>query len=216
MRRISGLDALIARFRHRWETDRQYRAAMSGIIGLVVVVGMCSCMGIVSAVANGALTGGGFVAGVGGQQTGGGGVVQAIPSFPTPTFAPWTVPPQPAWSPIPNSQTPVPPTATVPAPPTATPAVCTGLCGHGTPNKWKYCTNACDAVVVQTNANVQVLVTITYPSSPTQVIQAPVQTDGSGNATLPFNGPHGSGTATVTLLMGTQNYTFTWPCQDHG
>lgn len=216
MRRISGLDALIARFRHRWETDRQYRAAMSGIIGVVVAVGMCTCMGIVSMVGNNALAGGGFIGGVGGQQTGGGGVAQAIPSFPTPTRAPWNVPATPVWSPVPNSQTPVPPTPTVPAPPTATPQSCTGVCAYGVPNPWKYCTSTCDRVVV-TGAppNALMLISITYPTS-SQPISGSPTADSNGNATFKFAGPHGSGTASISILIGTQTYTFTWPCSDGG
>lgn len=216
MRRISGLDALIARFRHRWETDRQYRAAMSGIIGLVVVVSMCGCMGIVSVMANGALTGGGFLAGTGGQQSGGGGVAQAIPSFPTPTRAPWNVPAPPMWSPVPNSQTPVPPTPTVPAPPTATTVTCNGLCGSGDPNPWKYCTNKCDAVIVSgAPPNGLLAISITYPTYSQPITGAPTA-DASGNATFKFSGPHGSGSATVSILAGTQSTTFSWSCSDGG
>lgn len=219
MRRISGLDALIGRFRHRWQTDRQYRAAMSGIIGLVVVVSMCGCMGIVSAMANGALTGGGFLAGSGGQQTGGGGAVQAIPSFPTPTLAPWSVPTTPGWSAVPDSQTPIPPTPTVPAPPTPTdqPQMCSNPCGYGTPSTWKYCTNRCDVVnVAALPPNTQVTITITYPSTPPQTIPGTLTTDGSGSGTFKFAGPHGNGTATILLVYNTQTINFTWQCSDGG
>ncbi|HEY7832932.1 MAG TPA: hypothetical protein VIG30_05130 [Ktedonobacterales bacterium] len=215
MRRISGLDALIRRFRERWETDPRYRAAMSGVIGLVVVISMCACMATVSVIANGALAGGGFTTGTGGQQTGGGGVVQAAPSFPTPTEPAWQVPATPVWSPVPDSQTPQPaPTEAPTATPTNTPTTSSGLSGTGSPDPWTYCPGGtkCDKVRIQTPAPGLVLITINYPSSPPTTITDSVTTDASGNATYRFAGPHGTGTASVTLLYGTQTFNFNQSC----
>src|SRR5579863_1957896 len=95
MQPANFLDLMLARFRHRWETDRQYRAAMSGVIGLVTLIGMCACMGVVSAFANGALTGTGLTQGPNGAPTTGPNgqvIVQGIPQFPTQTLPTWAVP----------------------------------------------------------------------------------------------------------------------------
>lgn len=220
MRRISGLDALIRRFRARWETDPRYRAAMSGVIGLVVVASMCACMALVSVVANNALAGGGFTNGTGGQQTGGGGVVQAAPSFPTPTFAPWQVAATPIWSPVPDSGTPVPtPTEAATATSTNTPTTSSGLSAQGFPNPWTVCSGStnCDKLVIQAPGSGQVQITITFQTSPsTPPIIDTVNADGGGNATYRFAGPNGKGTATVTLAYGpppdTLTDTFTQQC----
>jgi hypothetical protein len=56
----SFLDQLVDRFRHRWETDRQYRAAASGVLGLVVLIALCSCAGIVSSATSRVLADYGF------------------------------------------------------------------------------------------------------------------------------------------------------------
>jgi hypothetical protein len=116
--RISGLDEVVRRFQDRWETDRQFRAMLSGALGLVMVVALCACMGVVTTVANSAL------AGVNGNGSGsqnsntGTGKVNVPPSFPTTTVPPWQQSGPPAYTIIPNSQTPQPaPTH----PPTATP-----------------------------------------------------------------------------------------------
>ncbi len=110
--RLSWLDAVVYRFQHRWETNPQFRAAATGAIGLIVVIGMCSCMGITGAVANSVLAGAG--AGGGGSYglDTGTGKLAAPTAFPTYTLPPYTPGSVPAVSPIPNSQTPQPgPTA---------------------------------------------------------------------------------------------------------
>jgi hypothetical protein len=112
------LDVMIMRFRDRWETDRQYRAAMSGVLGLITIIVLCSCTGIVSATASSALASAGFGSGYGPDGTPVTGVdsLHAPPVFPTDTVPPWTPGTLPAAPPVPNSQTPIPvPTAT-PAP----------------------------------------------------------------------------------------------------
>jgi hypothetical protein len=119
--RFNALDRMIHRFQDRWETDRQFRAMFSGVLGLVMIVALCSCMGVVTTVANSALAGvsASRDSGTTSQNTNTGtGQIQALPTFPTATVPPWPQSGPPTYSIIPNSQTPV-PSATVP--PTATP-----------------------------------------------------------------------------------------------
>ncbi|HEY7340803.1 MAG TPA: hypothetical protein VH591_07980 [Ktedonobacterales bacterium] len=118
--RISMLEQAIRRFQDRWETNRQFRAMASGVIGLVMVVALCSCMGVVTTVANSALAG--FSAardsGSAGNTNTGTGLIKGVPTFPTATAPSWQQSGVPPYTIIPNSQTPVPqPTD----PPTATP-----------------------------------------------------------------------------------------------
>jgi hypothetical protein len=124
IRRPSWLDQWVYRFQHRWETNPQYRAAVSGVCGLVLIVLMCSCTGILATVTNSALAGAGGGNGSTGNTNTGAATVQAQATFPTMTIPPYTVSTIPAGN-IPNSQTPPPgPTATptdLPATPTDTP-----------------------------------------------------------------------------------------------
>jgi hypothetical protein len=118
--RLTWLDVLVYRFQHRWETNSQFRAAATGLIGLIVVIGMCSCMGVTGAVANRVLAGTGSGPGIPNLDTGTGklAAATAFPTYTVPASAPGAVPPV---GPIPNSQTPAPgPTATD-TPPPATP-----------------------------------------------------------------------------------------------
>jgi hypothetical protein len=121
--RISMLEQAIRRFQDRWETNRQFRAMASGVIGLVMIVALCSCMGVVTTVANSALAG--FSAardsGTTGNTNTGTGLIQGVPTFPTATVPAWQPGGVPPYSIIPNSQTPVPaptqqPTATTGGP----------------------------------------------------------------------------------------------------
>jgi hypothetical protein len=124
--RLSWLDGIVYRFQHRWETNPQFRAAATGAIGLIVVIGMCACMGISGLVANSVLAGGGG-AGVLNLDTGT-SKLAAPTAFPTDTVPPYAVGNVPAVSPIPDSQTPAPgPTATV----TTEPATPTDTAGGG-------------------------------------------------------------------------------------
>ena len=119
--RINALDRMIHRFQDRWETDRQFRAMLSGVLGLVMVVALCSCMGVVTTVANSALAGVSAARNSGGpsQNTNTGtGQIHALPTFPIATAPPLPQSGPPTYSVIPDSKTPV-PSATVP--PTATP-----------------------------------------------------------------------------------------------
>ena len=126
---------MIHRFQDRWETDRQFRAMFSGVLGLVMIVALCSCMGVVTTVANNTLAtvNAARDSGTTSKNTNTGtGQVQALPTFPTATVPPWPQSGPPTYGVIPNSQTPVPspsaePTAT--EMPTATP--CQTGCGGG-------------------------------------------------------------------------------------
>ncbi|WIG59572.1 MAG: hypothetical protein OJF49_002319 [Ktedonobacterales bacterium] len=55
MLRATWLDRIVHRFQHRWETNAQYRAAVSGVVGLVVILSMCACMGVMTTAANATL-----------------------------------------------------------------------------------------------------------------------------------------------------------------
>jgi hypothetical protein len=133
-RRISWLDNLVYGFQHRWETNPQYRAAVSGVAGLAMVLVLCACLGILTTVANAALAGFGVGNGnglLGTNDTGTGKLTagQKFPTAPPPTLPPGSV----AGGAIPNSQTPKPgPTAT-PTRPEATPTQPGGGGGGGGP-----------------------------------------------------------------------------------
>jgi hypothetical protein len=70
-RKPSWLDQWVARFQHRWETSSQYRAVVAAVCGLVLIVLMCSCTGILATVANAGLASfGGGGSGSGNTNTG--------------------------------------------------------------------------------------------------------------------------------------------------
>lgn len=125
VRQVSWLDSAVRRFEHRWQTNAQYRAAVSGVVALVFLLVICSCAGITSTVANSVLaSGGGSHVNTEGQT--GTGNLAASTAHPTYTLPPNSFNGLPAVSPIASSQTP-PPGATptdVPSPtptPTNTP-----------------------------------------------------------------------------------------------
>src|SRR5690348_2973020 len=109
-RRRSGLDRLIYRFQDRWETDRQFRAMLSGVLGLVMVIALCSCMGVVTTVANNTVASVNASRNAGptdNQNTDTGiGQVQGVPTFPTSTVPAWPQSGPPSAGVIPDSQTP--------------------------------------------------------------------------------------------------------------
>ena len=128
------LDHLIHRFQHRWETNPQFRAAMSGVLGLSLIIFLCVGVAGVNAAATRVLAAVGF--GSAGANQGnldpGGQIVNGNWTFYTPTVPEWKGGATPGSSPIANSQTPQPsptPTATPPDAPTATP--CKSNCGGG-------------------------------------------------------------------------------------
>ncbi|MGE5333728.1 MAG: hypothetical protein ACM3N4_03435 [Nitrososphaerota archaeon] len=129
--RANALDRVIHRFQDRWETDRQFRAMLSGVSGLVMVVALCACMGVVTTVANSTLAGVSAARNTNNapqNNNTGTGQIQAQPTFPTATVPPWPQSGPPTYSIIPSSQTPV-PSATVRA--TATPTATATVGGGG-------------------------------------------------------------------------------------
>jgi hypothetical protein len=128
------LDHLIHRFQHRWETNAQFRAAMSGVLGLGLIIFLCIGVAGVNAGATRVLAAVGFGA-AGGNQVNidpGGQIVNGNWTFYTPTVPNWNGGATPGSNPIPNSQTPAAsptPTATPQDAPTATP--CRSNCGGG-------------------------------------------------------------------------------------
>ena len=128
------LDHLIHRFQHRWETNPQFRAAMSGVLGLSLIIFLCVGVAGVNAAATRVLGAVGFGSSGGNQGNidPGGQIVNGNWIFYTPTVQDWKGGGTPGSSPIANSQTPQPsptPTGTPQDAPTATP--CRVNCGGG-------------------------------------------------------------------------------------
>lgn len=121
MGRRSWLDSIVYRFQHHWETNPQYRAAVSGVVGLVLILSLCTCMGVLNRTAGAALAAVGFGtgdAGPLGTPNTGTNKVGCCNSFPTPTVLYPTNGPAPHAT-VPESQTP-PPYATATEAPTPT------------------------------------------------------------------------------------------------
>ena len=211
------LDAMVYRFQHRWETNPQFRAAATGLIGLLVVIAMCSCMGVTGVVANNVLASVGAGSGGGGYSLDTGtGKLAAPTAFPTYTIAPYSPGVPPAASPIPNSQTPepsptLPPTAT--PLPTSTP--CQSNCGgggggggHGTvsgsasPTPWV--PGQTGYVNVHTSKpNIGIAIILLYANGVTQTYEPAGQTDGNGNLTFDLGGNpvvNSPGTVKITIM----------------
>ncbi len=205
------LDGAIQRFQHQWETNRQFRATWSGVLALLMIVLLCSSVGVVGAVATRALAAAGLGTGSGtaattasapagpGNATAGG---QTADTFPTPTSTPGNPGQVPPASPIPDSLTPVPsptgqPTAT-PAPTAAAtatngggggsgqPQVCSGGLGNGT---WRL--NPCPVVHGQSgtlsisdpgDAGKQLNIVLSFSSSPNCTDCTILQTPSPSNA----------------------------------
>jgi hypothetical protein len=132
--RVNALDQMVHRFQDRWETDHQFRTMVSGVLGLVMIVALCSCMGVVTTVANSALAGVSAARDTNASaqnNSTGIGQIKAQPTVPTATVAPWPQSGPPAYTIIPSSQTPV-PSATVEATATSTPNLSGGPTGGGT------------------------------------------------------------------------------------
>ena len=53
--RVSWLDHIVRRFQDRWETNPQYRALISGVVGLALILTLCTCTGLMTVVSNNAL-----------------------------------------------------------------------------------------------------------------------------------------------------------------
>ena len=213
MEPINFLDEIVARFRDRWETDPQYRARMSGVVGLAAIFGLCSCMLIASLFANSVLGSVGFGSGGPGavaQQPNGGGGANVLPTFPTSAVPTWTVQDTPVSVVAPTSGTTAPTPTPVPTAtdiPTATPCQGNGCGGGGggggitvsvtgwSPYHWTNCSTAspCTVAVNTSVPNTPVLINLTgcnnvpYPA----IVQG--TTDANGNIT--FRITVGAGTA---------------------
>lgn len=170
------LDHLIHRFQHRWETNPQFRAAMSGVLGLSLIIFLCVGVAGVNAAANRVLGAVGFGSAGGGQGNidPGGQIVNGNWTFYTPTVPDWKGGSTPGSSPINNSQTPQPsptPTATPPDAATATP--CKGNCGGGggkgtlratySPATWKNGDTSRSITFTASSPNAGLNIIITYP-----------------------------------------------------
>jgi hypothetical protein len=114
LRRVSWLDQIVRRFQDRWETKPQYRAMISGVVGLSLILALCACTGLMTVVTNNALASLGLGGGGGNNITSdtGTGKDSTAPIFPTSTFGAMIPTLTPAGSSIPSSQTP-PPASTV-------------------------------------------------------------------------------------------------------
>ncbi len=128
--RASWLDQIVYSFQHRWETNPQYRAAASGVVGLALVITMCACTGVVSVATNAALASIGLGGGSANTSLGSLGTgtnrVKGAKSFPTSTVV-LDSSNAPGVAQLPNSQTPFPQ-------PTAIPTATKDTSGGGGPN----------------------------------------------------------------------------------
>jgi hypothetical protein len=117
-RRISWLDHMVRRFQDRWETNPQYRAMISGVVGLTLILTLCTCTGLMTVVTNNALASLGLTNGSGNNinSTTGSGNAGSGLKFPTPTFGTLPVTETPVGNSIPSSQTPPPATTASPTP----------------------------------------------------------------------------------------------------
>jgi hypothetical protein len=199
------LDHLIHRFQHRWETNPQFRAAMSGVLGLSLIIFLCVGVAGVNAAATRVFAAVGFGSSGGGQGNidPGGQIINGNWTFYTPTVQDWKGGATPGSSPINNSQTPQPsptPTATPQDAPTATP--CRGSCGGG--GGGTTITAACVPMPCHWSPGASATLTFhtSKPNNPFTVFVhwsngadwltaggqygAPQSTDGAGNATWTF------------------------------
>jgi hypothetical protein len=169
--RPSWLDQFVRRFQDRWETNPQYRSLVSGLVGLVLVLTLCTCTGLLTVVGNNVLASVGLTSNnsnSGIDANTGTNNVQKAQSFPTATFGPFTNQPTPAGNPVPSSQTPPPgPTATAtqsvdnnPTPTSGAPNTATFICTGGNSGvTWTF--SPCPLVVGQAGS-----LTISAPGYP--------------------------------------------------
>jgi len=109
---------------------------VSGVLGLVMIIALCSCMGVVTTLANNTVASVNAArnVGVANSQNADTGInqIKGVPTFPTATAPSWQPGSSPSAGVIPDSQTPLPsptPLPTGTALPTATP--CQTNCGGG-------------------------------------------------------------------------------------
>jgi hypothetical protein len=225
-RRISWLDAITYRFQHRWETNPQYRAITSGVVGVLVLVTICGCMGLVTTGAQVALAGLGVgtthAAAGGGNPDTGSHEIGGTQKFATPTVqVPSSVNLPPA-NPIPSSQTPVPGPTPTPSPtprPTPTPGGNGGPGGGGgqfacSGRNWSI--NPCPV-----SAGQQVTISLDFGRrDANQPVSAEVSVCASGCTTL-FQPPNtittdGNGVASITVPVPDQAANSSVPISGNG
>ncbi len=219
MKEPTWLDRLIWGFQHRWETSAQYRAAMSGVVGLVLVVVLCAGTGVVAMGANaalasigiGATSASGASAGLQGSLNTGTKKSTGYDSIPTSTVFLGTPMPTPVASPLASSQTPIPTATAQPTPtdaPTATP--CKSNCGGGgggpigtvygsaSPTPWV--PGQTGTITIHTSSpNINLYIVINIPGLLTDLQYG--TTDGTGTFVLqyPINSAASAGTASISL-----------------
>lgn len=237
MRRQSKLDRFVYGFQHRWETDRQFRATMSGAIGLLVILSLCSFVGLATGFTNVALARFGGAPSTNVQssnsQNTGTKAFDNPTSFPTNTVPPWVSQNAPAATPIGVSQTPAPTPDPSPTPtdtPTSPP--CTSNCGGGggggggggtvtatwSPSTWVGGQSA--TINLQTSEPGDGLaLIITFPGGLTVLDENGESSDGSGNYSYTFTVPSGIGAGTVDVYVqahfsdgSTDTFHFNPPC----
>jgi len=154
----SWLDRFVRRFQDRWETNAQYRAAVTGVVGLGMVLLLCVCMLLVATTANSALASFGLTSSNNNADVNsntGTNKVQQAASFPTATFAPFQTPAIPPVGTIASSQSPQPNATPTDTPNDATPTDTPGggnnapfICsGGGSGVTWTF--NPCPLMVGQ-------------------------------------------------------------------
>ncbi len=216
--RFNALDRIVHRFQDRWETDRQFRAMLSGVIGLVMVVVLCACMGVVTTVANSALAGVSGARNSSGSQNSntGTGQINGVPTFPTSTVAPWQQSGTPAYNIIPDSKTPIPsPTHQATATPKPKPTSGTGglptTC-DGSQNRSTWALNPCPQLAGQSgtltiasdrypNATLNIVINFGTCNNCTLLFtpQQGYKLDASGNASITYTVPAGAANSQVPI-----------------
>lgn len=213
------------------------------MLGLVMIIAICSCLGVVTTVANNTFASVSAARNAGinnsSQQNADTGIgqVKGVPTFPIATVPTLQQSGTPTFSIIPNSQTPEPsptPLPTATPLPTDTPCVtnCGGgggggggggwtvtVTGYATPATWV--AGAAGSYTVHTSApGVGLAIVITFPGGGTFLDENGEMTDGSGNYTSHFTVPGGisAGNADVWIQAyynGITNTSFHFPvpCQ---
>jgi hypothetical protein len=214
MTRRTWLDDLLERFQHRWETNPQYRAAMSGVLGLVFLLSICGCVGLVTKGASNVLSavGIGASANNGPGQTNAGNDQKGVVTFPVTTVTPaqpGTIP----YATLPTSGTPIPtatPSPTATDAPTSTP--CVSNCGggggcndctvsdYGAPNPYVHGQQG--SVVVHTSKPYIPINVIAQLPGCTLLNNAAGTTDASGNYTYTFTVCAGAGNTQIIVSGG--------------
>ncbi len=218
MRRLSALDHMVQNFQHKWETNPQFRATVSGGLGIAIVVMLCACLGVaftfsssIATAVSGSNTTLSNTDAVVPNGTAKVGSVDNTLTFPTQTPGQVTSAQIPQAQLIPPSLTPQPTPTAQPTPtplPTAPPGTGGGGggggCGNCTVTVTGYSlshSSSTGSVTVHTSKpNAQVNIFVQSPwVSPTN----PGSTDASGNGTIPIPGVSCSAGAAVSLWIKT-------------